>query len=251
MFDEKIDERYIITQEGTSEGTQVKYYKDNYWYKLDRDGREGLCEYLSSKLLTYSDLDEQEYILYEEGRVNSRNACRSQNYLKNGEEFITLYRLYYNEFGSNLAEVLARIDSMEGRIRYTLDFVKNSTGLDISDYLAKIFTLDRIILNEDRHVNNIAIISYDNEFRPAPIFDNGRSLLTANVSVRWQLDDISDSVRRVTARPFSGSHQDMYDYFGEGFKINYKAALEWLYTEPQSRERDVLIYQIEKLMSDE
>ena len=38
MFNIEIDESSIVYQEGTSEGTQVKYYKDGYWYKLDNHG---------------------------------------------------------------------------------------------------------------------------------------------------------------------------------------------------------------------
>lgn len=33
MFSENIGNDYIVIQEGTSEGTQVKYKKDDYWYK--------------------------------------------------------------------------------------------------------------------------------------------------------------------------------------------------------------------------
>ena len=33
MFKEELEEHYIVTQVGTSEGTQIKYKKDNYWYK--------------------------------------------------------------------------------------------------------------------------------------------------------------------------------------------------------------------------
>ena len=245
MFIEEIDESYIVTQEGTSEGTQIKYKKDGFWYKLDRDGKEGLSEYLSSRLLTFSDLDSKDYIVYEQGQVNGRGACRSKDYLSTDEEFITLYRLYYNEYGKNLAEVLAGYDQVGDRIKYTLDFVKKSTGLDIKQYLSKVFTLDRIILNEDRHVNNIAIISSEEGFRTAPIFDNGRALLTANRSARWNFG-IEDNVKRVIAKPFSGSHQVMYEYFGEGFHLDYKKALEWLESEEDSRERDILIYQIKR-----
>ena len=32
MFSENIGNDYIVIQEGTSEGTQVKYKKDGYWY---------------------------------------------------------------------------------------------------------------------------------------------------------------------------------------------------------------------------
>ena len=121
--------------------------------------------------------------------------------------------------------------------------MKEYTSLNIKDYLAKIFTLDRIILNEDRHVNNLAVISDNNGFRTAPVFDNGRSLLTANVSVK-QNYSIEENVKRVIARPFSGSHEAMYQYFGDGFKLDYEKALEWLEKEEKSYERDVLIYMI-------
>lgn len=38
----------------------------------------------------------------------------------------------------------------------------------VQDYWYKV---DRIILNEDRHVNNLAVILGDTGFRTAPIFD--------------------------------------------------------------------------------
>ncbi len=65
-------------------------------------------------------------------------------------------------------------------------------AMDGTEYLKKIFTLDRITLNEDRHLNNLAVLSQGNQFVPAPIFDNGVSLLTANRSVNWHfpMEDI-------------------------------------------------------------
>ncbi|MCR5105791.1 MAG: hypothetical protein K6B68_15260 [Eubacterium sp.] len=90
MFDVILDESNVVIQEGTSEGTQIKYFRDGFWYKLDKDGKEGLCEYLSSKLLTFSSLNFDEYIQYEQGIINGRPGCRSKNFLKSGEELITL-----------------------------------------------------------------------------------------------------------------------------------------------------------------
>lgn len=43
-----------------------------------------------------------------------------------------------------------------------------------------------IILNEDRHLNNLALIFDGNSFKPSPIFDNGLSLFTGNQSVNWK-----------------------------------------------------------------
>ena len=38
MFKEEIGNEFIVIQEGTSEGTQIKYRKDGFWYKKDNRG---------------------------------------------------------------------------------------------------------------------------------------------------------------------------------------------------------------------
>lgn len=43
MFREYLSEDNIVLIDGTSEGTQVKYRKGDYWYKEDNRGREGLA----------------------------------------------------------------------------------------------------------------------------------------------------------------------------------------------------------------
>ena len=245
MFYENIENQYIVMQEGTSEGTQIKYKKDGYWYKKDSRGNEGLTEYLVSELMRYTSLKGDEYIKYENGIINGVSGCRSKNFLKKDQELITFYRLYYNEMGKNLAAVLNNMERMEERIEYVLDFIKQSCRIDIRDYLKKVLTLDMLVLNEDRHLNNLAIIMENDSFYPSPIFDNGVSLLTANQSVNWNLS-IEENVKRVTARPFSGSHEKMVNYLGIGFEMNCTEALARLESEPQSRERDVLIYQIHR-----
>ncbi|WP_296118165.1 hypothetical protein [uncultured Eubacterium sp.] len=245
MFYENIENQYIVMQEGTSEGTQIKYKKNGYWYKKDSRGNEGLTEYLVSELMRYTSLKGDEYIKYENGIINGVSGCRSKNFLKKDQELITFYRLYYNEMGKNLAAVLNNMERMEERIEYVLDFIKQSCRIDIRDYLKKVLTLDMLVLNEDRHLNNLAIIMENDSFYPSPIFDNGVSLLTANQSVNWNFS-IEENVKRVTARPFSGSHEKMVNYLGIGFEMNCTEALARLESEPQSRERDVLIYQIHR-----
>lgn len=245
MFQENIENSYIVMQSGTSEGTQIKYRKGKYWYKKDSRGREGRAEYLVSRLLTFSDLSPSEYILYEQGMINGCPGCRSENFLRDEEELITFYRLYYNEFGKDLSQVLAVMETMEERIEYVIKFLRQSCGLDVTDYLRKIFTLDMLVLNEDRHLNNLAVLLRGNKFVPAPIFDNGVSLLTANQSVNWNFS-LEENVKRVTARPFSGSHEKMFCFFGEGFRLDYPAVYDWLDQEEKDRECEVLKFQIKK-----
>lgn len=245
MFKEEIGNEYIVIQEGTSEGTQIKYKKDNFWYKKDNRGQEGLTEYLVSKFLEFTSLKNEEYISYEKGTINGSNGCRSKNFLGIDDELITFYRLYYNEVGKDLSKVISTMDTMEERIDFVVDFIKESCNLDIREYLSKILTLDMIVLNEDRHLNNLALIMRGDEFLPAPIFDNGVSLLTANQSVNWNFD-MKDNVKRVIARPFSGSHENMVKHLGIGFKVDFEQAVTWLSEEPESIERDVLMYQLDR-----
>ena len=137
------------------------------------------------------------------------------------------------------------MDTMEERIDFVVDVIKESCNLDVKDYLSKTLTLDMIVLNEDRHLNNLAVIMRGDEFFPAPIFDNGVSLLTANQSVNWNFD-LQENVKRVIARPFSGNHEKMVEYLGTGFKVDFDQAIIWLKEEPDSMEKDVLMYQLEK-----
>ncbi len=244
MFREKLSSKYFVSHIGTSEGTQVKYKKGNFWYKEDRHGHEGLVEYLSSKLLTFTDLDKSEYVLYEQGCVNGIPGCRSKDFLlSKGDALVTFYRLYYNEFGRNISEVISNMESMEERIEYVKRFILEICNIDITDYLKKIFTLDMIILNEDRHLNNLVVIFRQDHYECAPIFDNGVSLLTAD----WNVDPhftLAENMQRVVAQPFSASHKMMFDYFGAGFSLDFDAAMHWILNEEPSRERDVLEMQL-------
>ena len=190
MFKEEIGNEFIVIQEGTSEGTQIKYRKDGFWYKKDNRGHEGRAEYLVSKFMEFTSLKTSEYVTYEEGTINGSSGCRSRNFLTGEEELITFYRLYYNEVGKDLSKVIGNMDTMEERIEYVVSFIKESCV--------------------NRHF------------------------------------PIADNVKRIVARPFSGSHEKMMEYFGKGFSVDVNSALDWLDTEPDSMERNVLKYQIER-----
>ncbi len=244
MFDIELSEKDIIETEGTSEGTQVKYFKDGYWYKKNNLGEEGLAEYLVSLVLSYSTLSPAEYVIYEQGLINGSRGCRSKSFLSEDEELITIYRLYQNAYFQNISAVQIP-KSMEERIEHVLDFIRERCQVDFFPALQKIITIDTLVLNEDRHFNNIALLYSQDVFRPAPLFDHGMSLLTANRSVNWRAP-ISENVKKTIARPFSGSFTSMFEYFGVGFQIDYEGLYKRLSEEPDSEELMVLKYQLER-----
>ena len=115
--------------------------------------------------------------------------------------FERLHRAYQ---GRGLAAALGEINEPQERIRYTVDFIEQTTGLtDIGAYLTLLLELDAFFLNEDRHTNNLAVIRNEKtkEFRLCPIFDNGLALLSDIND--YPLDkDVYDYIRRVQAKPF-------------------------------------------------
>ncbi len=247
MFDVKISNNFLVDTEGTSDGTQLKFFKDGYWYKEDNEGCEGEVEYLVSKLLKFSTLKSKDYVAYEHGMINGKAGCRSKSFLSPAQSFITLERLHGNVAGIPLYEKIKEFNGIGAKTAYVLGFCRQAVGLDLTEYFKKVFTLDYIVLNEDRHFHNLGIImNGDGSYLPAPIFDNGKSLLNCNPSVNRNLP-IAENTERVVARPFSGSHREMFEYFSKGFDIDFARALKWLDTEPDSFYKQVLVYRLQKL----
>ena len=53
----------------SSKGNQLKWENEGTWYKADYTGYEGLAEYVISHLLKYTNLNEDEYVLYEPEQI--------------------------------------------------------------------------------------------------------------------------------------------------------------------------------------
>lgn len=246
-FDIRLTDDYLVDTDGTSDGTQMKYFSDGYWYKTNNEGEEDIVEYLVSKLLTFTDMPKDEYVVYERGLVNGKRACRSKTFINPDETFVTLDRMHVNITGQRLHEAIRLMKGIEESAKYVLDFFKNVINVDLSKYFSRVFTTDYITLNEDRHFHNLGVImSMDGKYRPAPIFDNGKSLLNANPSMKYKLP-IAENVKRVVARPFSGSHKRTFEYFGKGFNLDIEATLAWLETQENSFYKQVLKYQLKNI----
>ena len=89
----------------SSKGNQLKWMNGNLWYKADYTGYEGLSEYIISHLLKYSTLSPEEYVLYDLEQIRYKETVycgvRSNNFLKEGWQIITLERLFQSFFGRN------------------------------------------------------------------------------------------------------------------------------------------------------
>ena len=96
--------------------------------------------------------------------------------------------------GYSLKEKLLKLSSDKKRIEYLANTTAEITGLsDFPKYLTLIFEVDSLFLNDDRHLNNIAVIEKGGKYSYCPIFDNGAGLLS-NV-------DPKGLIREAVARP--------------------------------------------------
>lgn len=174
--------------ETSSKGNQEKWIDrdTNKWYKLDQFGYEALSETLISMLLEESNIEKETpftFVRYQMERINvhrrERTGCSSDNFLKEGQSIITLSHLLGRVIGSSLKEKLIRMSSDKKRIEYIADATKEYTKLeDFGKYLCMLFEIDSLFLNDDRHLNNIAVIEKNGKYEYCPIFDNGAGLLS-------------------------------------------------------------------------
>ena len=148
-------------QDHTSKGNQPKWQLNGRWYKADHMGYESLAEVLISQLLKQSNApDFVEYrpifILHEKQK---KAGCISKNFREKNEMLVPFERLHRSYKGQGLASVLSGMQDPEEKIRYTVGFIEQVTGLSgVGEYLTLLLELDSFFLNEDRHTNNLAVI---------------------------------------------------------------------------------------------
>ena len=196
--------------ETSSKGNQEKWLDHNRWYKLDQFGYEALAETVTSLLLEHSNIEQDTpftFVRYRMERIHvhgrERTGCSSENFLRPTQSIITLSHLHKRYSNRPLREVLGRLTSDKRRIEYLAEATAEITSLDLfPQYLTLLFELDARILNDDRHLNNIAVLEQGGRFDYCPIFDNGAGLLS---NTQFSPMDIVPQglMRQLKARPFN------------------------------------------------
>ncbi len=205
VTDEKIAET-------SSKGNQEKWYDQtsNRWYKLDQFGYEALSEAAVSLFLERSNLETDTpftFVRYHMERLQvhgrERTGCSRKNFLRPGQALITVNRLLSSHLGRPLREKLTRLPSDKRRIAYLAEATADVTGLErFPQYLTLLFEIDALFCNDDRHLNNIAILEQNGRYDYCPIFDNGAGLLS---NTQLSPMDIAPPalISALRARPFN------------------------------------------------
>ncbi len=190
VTDEKIAET-------SSKGNQEKWHdrETGRWYKLDQFGYEGLAETVISALLERSNLEtglDFTFVRYRMERLevhgHLRAGCSSGNFLRPGQSLVTVNRLLSHSLGMPLGEKLARLPSRKKRVAYLAEATAEVTGLArFPQYLTLLFEVDALFCNDDRHLNNIAVIEEKGRYDYCPVFDNGAGLLSNTQVLRMDI----------------------------------------------------------------
>ena len=188
---DKRDEIVLYTKDTivatTSRGNQEKWLDSdkNIWYKLDHHGFESLAETVASQILIHHSnafelgIPVTEYFIKKVVvHGNTRIVCGSENFRAPENSIVTAHTLLKNGLGKNFTEQFNAKKNLIQRITLLVDTVQDITRLsDFGQYLTLLFEIDALILNQDRHLNNIAVMRTSSGYTYCPIFDNGAAFL--------------------------------------------------------------------------
>ena len=169
----------------TIKGHQTKWYLPETrlfvkrrFFNEGRAYRDYVVEALASGLsnsLNFNSIEQTMCTI--ETPDGSFQGSYSESFLAPGEQFITFSRLYRTLNDLEYPQKWTTVE-VEDRIRLTVAAFQEKCGIDVSDYLFQMITLDLLVGNEDRHWNNFGIVYNGRirEYRIAPLFDFGLGL---------------------------------------------------------------------------
>ncbi|WP_455582623.1 hypothetical protein [Dysosmobacter sp.] len=171
--------------ETSSKGNQEKWREHGRWYKLDLFGYEGLAETVTSALLAGTNVEDLgfRYVTYRMEKLDVhrrvRLGCSSADFLEPGDAILTVADLLRKGIGPEWQSVVKKQPNLAAKVRWIAERVTELTGLKrFGAYLALLFEMDMLFCNEDRHLNNIAVLRRGESFDYCPIFDFGAGLLS-------------------------------------------------------------------------
>ena len=216
----------------SSKGNQLKFERDDVWYKADYAGYEGLSECVISHLLQKSNLKNTEYVLYEQEEIKYKSqifkGAASRDFLKAGEQLITLERLFENTQGVSLSKMIYGISDHADRLNFIVSRMAMHTGLhEFGKYMSEMLAIDAFFLNEDRHTHNMAVIlCADGSYRYCPFFDHGAGLLSDTTMDYPLSDDVYELMKTVRAKTFCQDFEEQLEIaeklYGSQLKLNFK-----------------------------
>ena len=192
----------------SSKGNQTKVCQNGKWYKVDRNGYEAAAEAVASDILAHSNIENVcGFVNYSLEKVRfkgcCRNACVSEDFL-GGRELVTVANILKSAHDLPLERLLNGLPVVD-RIKLCVDTVEALCPMgSFGAYLTALLEFDKFIGNDDRHLNNIAVIKErDGGYSLCPIFDNGGGFLSDAQTYGTSSNARIFTNGKIKAKPFS------------------------------------------------
>lgn len=182
----------FLKSEDSTEIPKTYYKLSNYDDVNGIIGHECVNEMIADRLLTILGINHLHYQLIHadiniSGKIFDTYLCASKDFKKNKEKKIPLDTFY---------KITKKEDESP------MDFCKR---MNWDKYIYQMLLVDYLILNRDRHGANIEVLrNKDGEYRLAPLFDHGLSLLF-NCHSDKAVDKF-DVMEDKAVQSFAGSH---------------------------------------------
>lgn len=182
----------------TTRASQPKWVYAGWFIKKDRWGYESMAEMLCSILAKYvKDIQALDYILLPP--IEGKGVCASPLYTDRLScEFVSFWTIISQ---SNRYEELppATMNGGKDLLEKVIQIISEETGMDMNGYIRKMLMWDALILNTDRHYNNMAVRrSNTGAYTTMPFFDHGLALLSG-----YSMNDLTEVRARVYTQSFS------------------------------------------------
>jgi hypothetical protein len=209
------DTHFVSLSGGSSRGYAKKAKVDGIWYKVSAGAFNAQAEVVASRLAKYTNISE--YAEYDMCVVNGDYATMSKDFLA-GLEDETVKSLHAIVTGAPIEPMLEKLTGNE-LFRYVREIVHRGIGLDISTpevfrKLSLLLQFDALVLNEDRHFNNIKFVNNGGAWDLSIAFDFDCSLFSC-------IEDLS------TCADYAQPSLPFY--------LTHPEQLEWLYSMSNDR----------------
>lgn len=225
-------DRDAIKNQTTSKGNQSKWHYGDIWIKEDYLGYESLAECICSDLLSVLNIPHVQYFPCKIVIVDLDSTvlgCYSYDYRGENRE-ITLAKVLKNIYGKQYSKFF-RDKSTEERIEFVLTALEPHIDRQtLTSYLSVLLNFDALVLNEDRHLNNISFFCEGDKLTPTLIYDNGAALLSDIKSpTGYPLEQSAIKLmRKVKSKPFSTEFKKQTACLPYPINIPYSTAISIL-----------------------
>lgn len=178
--------------------SQPKWVYHGWFIKRDIWGYEAMAEVLVSVLARYTKgITCLDYVLLP--TIDGRGVCASPIYTDSlCMEFVSFWDII-TKSGRITELPLAVKNHGEDLLNKVIQIISEETGMDMSKYIHKMLMWDALILNTDRHYNNMAVRRNNTgQYTVMPFYDHGLALLSG-----YSMNEIGNIRARIYTDSFS------------------------------------------------